>query len=101
MSDTAIPRSGRVLAVDWGTSRIGLAISDATQLLASPLSTLRRRAGKRLPLRDFLTVVERELPVGLVVGLPIDDYGRESDSAIQAESWAISSPNAAGWRWSG
>ena len=79
-----IPATGRVLAVDWGSSRIGLAISDATQLVATPLGTLRRRAGKRLPLRDFLTIVETEHPVGLVVGIPFDDRGLESDSAIQA-----------------
>lgn len=76
-----IPRVGRVLAIDWGTSRIGLAISDETQLVASPLATLRRRAGKRLPMRDFLTIVEREHPVGLLVGLALDDDSAEGIAA--------------------
>jgi len=79
-----IPRSGRVLAIDWGTSRLGLAISDETQLLATPLAVLRRRPGKRLPLRDFLTIVETEQPVGLVVGLPVDDAGQLGPAAAQA-----------------
>lgn len=79
-----IPTTGRVLAVDWGTSRIGLAISDETQMLATPLGTLRRRAGKRLPLRDFLSIVETEFPVGLVIGIPYDDFGLEGESAIHA-----------------
>lgn len=79
-----IPATGRVLAVDWGSSRIGLAISDETQLLATPLGTLRRRAGKRLPLRDFLTIVETEHPIGLVVGIPYDDFGLEGASALDA-----------------
>jgi putative Holliday junction resolvase len=79
-----IPTRGRVLALDWGTARIGVAISDETQLVASPLETLTRRAGRRLPLAQFLTVVTRERPVGLVVGLPLDDDGREGDSALAA-----------------
>jgi putative Holliday junction resolvase len=82
----SIPTSGRVLALDWGHARIGLAITDETQLLASPLGTLSRRAGKRLPLGPFLDVVERELPVGLVVGLPLDDEGAEGESAQAARA---------------
>ena len=53
-----IPRSGRVLGVDWGEVRIGLALSDETQLLASPLETLSRRPGRRFPmLRFFFQIV--------------------------------------------
>ena len=81
-----IPASGRVLALDWGTSRIGVAISDETQLVASALGLLTRRAGKRLPLGQFLTIVEREHPVGLVVGLAVDDDGLEGPSAREARA---------------
>ena len=83
-----IPTTGRVLALDWGLARIGVAITDETQLLASPLGTLTRRAGKRLPLGPFLDLVERELPVGLVVGLPLDDEGAEGESAQAASDAA-------------
>jgi len=37
----------RVLAVDWGERRIGVALSDESQILAQPLATLTRRAGLR------------------------------------------------------
>ena len=84
-----IPTAGRVLALDWGTSRIGVAISDETQLVATPLDTLTRRAGRRLPIAPFLTIVTRERPVGLVVGLPLDDFGREGDSAIAAREMGV------------
>ena len=40
-----IPPTGRVLGLDWGRSRIGVAITDEIQLLASPLDVLARRAG--------------------------------------------------------
>jgi putative Holliday junction resolvase len=84
-----IPPTGRVLALDWGTSRIGVAISDETQLVATALDTLTRRAGRRLPVAQFLTIVTREKPVGLVVGLPLDDDGREGDSAIAAREMGV------------
>jgi putative Holliday junction resolvase len=79
-----IPSTGRILALDWGSTRIGVAISDETQLIASPLAVLRHRVGKRLPLGQFLTICEQEHPVGLVVGLPYDDDGREGPSAAAA-----------------
>jgi putative Holliday junction resolvase len=84
-----IPTTGRVLALDWGSSRIGVAISDETQLVATALETLRYRTGRRLPLAEFLTIVTREHPVGLVVGLPLDDDGRESDSALAARAMGV------------
>ena len=83
-----IPREGRVLGLDWGATRIGLAITDDRQVIATPLAVLRRRAGRRAPLADFLTVTERELPVGIVAGLPLDDDGREGPAAAEARRMA-------------
>jgi putative Holliday junction resolvase len=101
-TDSAIPAEGRVLGLDWGSGRIGVAITDATQILASPLAVLPRRAGKRLPLGAFLTLVERESPVGLVVGLPLDDEGHLGASAIAAremgELFAVRSGLPLEWR---
>jgi putative Holliday junction resolvase len=79
-----IPGAGRVLGLDWGTARIGVAISDETQLLASPLATLTRRTGRRLPVGQFLTLIEREHPVGLVVGIPLGDDGLEGAAGTAA-----------------
>jgi putative Holliday junction resolvase len=79
-----IPGAGRVLGLDWGTTRIGVAISDETQLIASPLATLTRRAGRRLPVGQFLTLIEREHPVGLVVGVPLGDDGLEGAAGTAA-----------------
>ncbi len=86
MTIASIPPTGRVLGLDWGTSRIGIAITDAAQIIATPMSTLRRRAGKRLPLREFLDIVEAHGPVGLVVGLPFEDLGIEGASADAARA---------------
>jgi putative Holliday junction resolvase len=83
-----IPTHGRILALDWGERRIGLARSDESQLLAFPLDTLVRRAGKRFPMPPFLEHVAREAPVGLVVGLPLTGEGEEGDSATAARELA-------------
>ncbi len=82
------PATGRVMALDWGARRIGVAMSDATRLLATPLTVLTYRASKRLPLGPFLTLVEAEEPVGLVIGLALDDAGQEGVSAAAARTMA-------------
>ncbi|HEV8600325.1 MAG TPA: Holliday junction resolvase RuvX [Gemmatimonadales bacterium] len=83
-----IPAVGRILAVDWGELRFGLALSDESQTIASPLATLTRRAGKRFPMPAFLALVMEHRPVGLVVGLPLTDRGTEGQSASQARELA-------------
>jgi putative Holliday junction resolvase len=85
-----LPPSGRLLALDWGEIRIGLALSDETQTLATPLETLTRRAGKRLPMPRLLALVEQHRPVGLVVGLPLTGEGTEEESAAAARALADS-----------
>lgn len=80
----AIPAIGRILAVDWGEVRFGLALSDETQTIASPLTTLTRRPGKRFPMPPFLALIAEHRPVGLVVGLPLTPGGTEGDSALAA-----------------
>jgi putative pre-16S rRNA nuclease len=81
-------REGRLLGVDWGERRIGLALSDETRTLAQPLTTLTRRAGKRFPMRQFLTLLEQHAVTGIVVGLPLDEAGGEGDAARAARALA-------------
>jgi len=84
----AIPRAGRILAVDWGAVRIGLAVSDETQLIATPLATLHRRRGKRFPMPAFLEHLIAQRPVGVVVGLPLDPEGEVGPAAAEATALA-------------
>jgi putative holliday junction resolvase len=83
-----LPPSGRLLAIDWGHVRIGLALSDESQVIASPLETLVRRAGKRFPMPRFVELVGTHRPVGLVVGLPLTGEGAEAESAAAARELA-------------
>ena len=76
-----IPNAGRIIAIDWGEVRLGLALSDETQTLATPLETLVRRPGKRFPMPRFLELVAEHRPVGIVVGLPLSLEGLEGENA--------------------
>ena len=71
------PPSHRILALDYGTRRIGLALSDTTGTLATPLTTLTRRAGKRPPIARILELARHHGVGRLVVGLPLDPDGGE------------------------
>jgi len=83
-----LPLTGRLFAVDWGDVRIGLALSDESQVIATPLETLVRRAGKRFPMPRFLELVGLHSPVGVVVGLPLTAEGDEGESAAGAREVA-------------
>lgn len=70
----------RVLGVDYGTKRIGLAISDELRITARPLEVVTRR-----DLDDVLRRIARENEVGhVVVGLPTGLGGNEGASAAGA-----------------
>ena|SRR5438093_7567825 len=84
----AIPLHGRILAVDWGEVRLGLALSDETQTIAAPLEVLIRRPGKRFPMPPFLALVGQHHPVGVVVGLPLLPSGEEGPAAARARELA-------------
>jgi putative holliday junction resolvase len=79
--------TGRVMGVDVGTARVGLALSDPTGTLASPLETLRR--AKNLSDVDRLAalVVEHEV-AEVVVGEPVHLSGASGASAEDARNYA-------------
>jgi putative holliday junction resolvase len=80
-------RSGRVLGVDVGTVRVGLALSDPTGTLASPLETLRRARSKSDIDRLAALVVEHEV-TEVVVGEPVHLSGASGASAQDASDYA-------------
>lgn len=69
----------RILAVDFGERRVGLALSDPRGMIATPLPTLTRRKGKRPPVAAVARVAEEHDVAELVIGLPLDLSGEESD----------------------
>ena len=83
-----LPAAGRLLAIDWGVIRTGIALTDEGQLLASPLTTLIQRRGKRFPLKRLLTIIEEHEPVGVVLGLPLALDGSDSESTLTVRALA-------------
>lgn len=69
----------RVLGIDYGDKRIGLALSDPTGTLATPLRTLTYRLGKRPPLAEIERIAREAGAERLVVGLPLDLGGDETE----------------------
>ena len=73
----------RVLAVDWGTKRVGLAVSDPTGTVARPLPTLLVRSARDAA-EQVLAAARREGAERVVVGLPWNMDGSGGDSARRA-----------------
>ena len=85
MSDDARARvRGRLLAVDWGDRRIGLALSDELGMIATPAGVVERRAGKRPPVAELIRRAEALEARGFVVGLPLDGNGDDTPRALEA-----------------
>jgi putative holliday junction resolvase len=74
---------GRLLALDLGARRVGVAISDELRLTVRPLPALRRSNWKRL-LREIKDLREQFDARGVVIGLPLRLDGTEGDAAQEA-----------------
>ena len=84
-----LPTTGRLLAIDLGEVRVGLALSDPGQVVASPAETLEVPRGQDGPALDALvSAAERHEAVGLIVGQPKLLDGREGDAAKRARWFA-------------
>lgn len=79
----------RILAVDYGLARVGLALTDPGGRMAFPLATLARTTRERL-FADLLAVIAREGVELIVVGLPLTLDGGESESTRRARNFAAS-----------
>ena len=78
---------GRILAVDLGTRRVGLALTDPLRLIASPCSSLSFRGEARLA-AELLALVSEKGVERVVIGLPIKEDGTEGEGCRRARSLA-------------
>ncbi len=77
------PASGRLAGIDYGTVRIGVAVTDPDRRLASPWATHERRS-LTADAAFFARLVIDERIVGFVVGLPLIPRGDESPKSTEA-----------------
>lgn len=71
-----IDRNGRVLGLDLGTKTIGLALSDAGRMIATPYETVKRTKLKA-DLARLSDIITQEGVAALVLGLPFNMDGSE------------------------
>lgn len=81
-----LPAFGRLLGIDYGTRRLGLAISTPEQNLSTPLETVPRASLQRDAARLREVVSENRI-AGVVVGLPLHMGGEEGQSARKAREF--------------
>jgi putative holliday junction resolvase len=74
---------GRVIGLDLGSRRIGVAVTDAGQTLATPVVTIQRAATRDEDHRALRAVIEEYDAVGVVVGLPVSLSGEVGPAARQ------------------
>jgi len=79
---------GRILAIDLGDRRIGLAMSDPSRMIAQPAGFVERRPGKRPPLTALLAKAAEIGATAFVVGLPLDAAGEETPRSVEARRLA-------------
>jgi putative Holliday junction resolvase len=78
----------RVLALDLGSKRVGVAISDPTGILASPLTTIHRRGDRDAEHREVAALVGDEGVGRVIVGLPLNMNGSWGPAARAAKEEA-------------
>ncbi len=83
----SVPFAGRIIAVDPGTKRVGVAITDESQTLPRPLPRIARSSWKKL-LARLKAIIEEYDAVAIVIGLPLESDGSESEMSLEARDIA-------------
>ncbi len=71
LTDQDIPRNGRLLAVDFGESRIGLALTDELQITAQAFKTIFIRQTLKEGVREIAEVCKEKEVKGIILGNPV------------------------------
>ena len=82
-----IPKVGRILSIDPGTKRIGVAVSDEDRIVCRPLSVIERTSWKKL-LFQVKAILNEFDAKALVIGLPLESNGSENSMSQEARDWA-------------
>jgi putative Holliday junction resolvase len=88
----------RTLGIDYGTKRVGLAISDPSGSLAVPLTTLPRTSDRALA-EEIAAIARREGVEHLVVGEPVNVDGTRGPAAERARRFAEGLGKVSGLSW--
>jgi putative Holliday junction resolvase len=76
----------RILGIDYGDARIGIALSDELGILASPLQTYKSQSMRKDI--DYIAGIAKEKNCGkIVIGLPLNMNGTEGDRVSKTKSF--------------
>ena len=82
-----LPASSRLMGIDPGSKKIGLALSDITRMIASPSHTIRRKKFSGV-VTTLTALVITENIGGIIIGLPLNMNGSIGPSAQSATQFA-------------
>lgn len=82
-----VPIEGRIIAIDPGTKRCGIAVCDEFRVTTRPLPFIERTSWKKL-LSKISEIVSEFDAKALVIGLPLESDGSESEMSQEARSMA-------------
>jgi putative Holliday junction resolvase len=85
----------KILAVDYGLARTGIAVSDATGTIATPLPCIPSRNEDRM-LETLLDVIKTVKPEKIIVGLPLRTDMRQSEMAEKVSAFCERLKEASG-----
>ena len=78
---------GKLLALDVGLARIGVAVCDPLRLAARPLTVIQRRS-RNEDFAELANLVQQEEVVAMICGLPLNMDGSEGFQAQSVRKWA-------------
>jgi putative Holliday junction resolvase len=81
------PSNGRILALDLGTKKVGIAVSDELQITTRPVCIITRKSWKKF-LKEIINYLEVFDARALVLGLPLEFDGSESEMSSEARRLA-------------
>src|SRR5688572_22956632 len=87
MTGLAFPSTGRLMGIDAGERRVGVAVTDEFRMIASPVTTVVRSKSE---IGEFRELAARYGVGGIVAGLPRGMSGREGQQAGDAREYAES-----------
>ncbi len=89
MSDfKEFPQVGRVLGVDWGQRRVGVAISDESREFFFARPQIENKPWSRAAVAAVADMASEEKAVGIVIGLPLRFDGSESETTAAVRLFA-------------
>lgn len=87
VAELSLPATGRIISLDPGTKRIGVAICDELRVTTRPLPYFTVSSWKKLLVHVSALIAEFDA-VALVIGLPLDSDGNDQEMTIHARDLA-------------